>query len=205
MGVVTKPEVFFFIKSFGYSLLFLTIQILILVMWGWWLSSIWWRSFILQSSYDYLISTWKTVPRQITLFTCVGTPSCNFYREHQDHQSQPFVFKKILMIVILRIVTIHHHRYRWGLCTLHRQRNPACSPSSPSSWAEKKQIKRVRTGIIMIDYTHKDNTEKYDFFSHLLFWNQILICLSESPRWWAISMRRLLVKYRLKWNSWPWL
>ena len=27
-----------------------------------------------------------------------------------------------------------------------------------------------------------------------LFWNQILICLSESPRWWAISIRRLRVK-----------
>ena len=33
------------------------------------------------------------------------------------------------------------------------------------------------------------------------FWNQILICLSDSPRWWAISILLLLVRYRLKWNS----
>ena len=36
----------------------------------------------------------------------------------------------------------------------------------------------------------------------LLFWNQILICLSESPRWWAISILLLRVRYLLKWNSW---
>lgn len=35
----------------------------------------------------------------------------------------------------------------------------------------------------------------------LLFWNQILICRSERQSVWAISIRRLLVKYLLKWNS----
>lgn len=42
----------------------------------------------------------------------------------------------------------------------------------------------------------------FSFFHFILrFWNQILICLSVRPRAWAISIRRLLVKYRLKWNS----
>lgn len=35
----------------------------------------------------------------------------------------------------------------------------------------------------------------------LLFWNQILIWRSERQRVWAISMRRRLVRYLLKWNS----
>ena len=40
------------------------------------------------------------------------------------------------------------------------------------------------------------------FFHFILrFWNQILICLSLKQRAWAISILRLRVKYRLKWNS----
>ncbi len=42
----------------------------------------------------------------------------------------------------------------------------------------------------------------FSFFHFiLLFWNQILICRSVKQRAWAISIRRLLVRYRLKWNS----
>lgn len=42
----------------------------------------------------------------------------------------------------------------------------------------------------------------WSFFHFILrFWNQILICLSERHKVWAISIRRRLVKYRLKWNS----
>ena len=40
------------------------------------------------------------------------------------------------------------------------------------------------------------------FFHFILrFWNQILICLSERHRAWAISILRRLVRYLLKWNS----
>lgn len=42
----------------------------------------------------------------------------------------------------------------------------------------------------------------WSFFHFIrLFWNQILICLSERQRVWAISIRRRLVRYLLKWNS----
>ena len=42
----------------------------------------------------------------------------------------------------------------------------------------------------------------FSFFHFiLLFWNQILICLSVRHSAWAISILRLLVKYLLKWNS----
>lgn len=42
----------------------------------------------------------------------------------------------------------------------------------------------------------------FSFFHFiLLFWNQILICRSVRASAWAISIRRLLVRYRLKWNS----
>lgn len=40
------------------------------------------------------------------------------------------------------------------------------------------------------------------FFAFILrFWNQILICLSVKLSVWAISIRLLRVRYRLKWNS----
>lgn len=42
----------------------------------------------------------------------------------------------------------------------------------------------------------------WSFFHFIrLFWNQILICLSERQSEWAISIRRRLVRYLLKWNS----
>ena len=42
----------------------------------------------------------------------------------------------------------------------------------------------------------------FSFFHFILrFWNQILICLSVKHSAWAISILRLRVKYRLKWNS----
>lgn len=42
----------------------------------------------------------------------------------------------------------------------------------------------------------------FSFFHFMrLFWNQILICLSVRQSAWAISIRLLRVRYRLKWNS----
>ena len=42
----------------------------------------------------------------------------------------------------------------------------------------------------------------WSFFHFILrFWNQILICLSDRHSVCAISMRRLRVRYLLKWNS----
>lgn len=42
----------------------------------------------------------------------------------------------------------------------------------------------------------------FSFFHFIrLFWNQILICRSVRQSACAISMRRRLVRYRLKWNS----
>lgn len=42
----------------------------------------------------------------------------------------------------------------------------------------------------------------FSFFHFIrLFWNHILICLSVRHNAWAISIRLLRVRYRLKWNS----
>lgn len=70
-------------------------------------------------------------------------------------------------------------------------------------WTQRApRPRRGQSGCRLLAYQLR-NTFYVVFFFHFIlrFWNQILICLSVRPKAWAISIRRRLVRYRLKWNS----
>ena len=89
-----------------------------------------------------------------------------------------------------------------GVTAMGGGEDPSASAASPDAAVAQSACCHCDPGGESSRPSPPSSLDLFSFFHFIRrFWNQILICRSVRQRAWAISIRLLLVRYRLKWNS----